>query len=201
MIAILIIFAVLAIIGLIRVGADFAYSPTVCYLNARVGFVKIRILPAQHKKKPKPGKDKKPEEEKPEKETPDMETILSLVKMGLHALGRLRKRICIDKLKFYYTAAASNPYSAAMQYGYVSAAIGTILPLIEQSVAVGTRDIDVHASFETESPIIATEIKATLQIREILYIAIAFGFEYLSYRRNKKKLNKTETAERKEQHG
>ncbi|HHU23174.1 MAG TPA: DUF2953 domain-containing protein [Clostridiales bacterium] len=180
MLIFLIIVIVLAVILLIPVGVDGGYEQNSFELSAGFGPFRLRILPKTEK--PKKARRKKiPAEEEPdvEKKPPSWDEILSLVKLGVKALKRFRRRLSIDFFALHYTAAASDPFKAALQYGKVSAAVGTLLPLLEEAVNIRERDVDINVSFKQERPEAYLHLIATLQIWEILYIGLAFGAEYL----------------------
>jgi hypothetical protein len=204
LVALIIIIVVFAAILLLPVGVDGRYDDGVLWLSAKAGPAKIRLLP----KKEKPAKPKrkkrrdKAAERKPSKKAKkmlDKDTLLGLVRLGLRALGRFRRKLSVDSLTIHWTAAAKDPFSAAMQYGYLSAAMGALWPLIDGALKIRMCDIHTDVSFETDAPVIFVQFTATLQIWEILYIALAFGAEYLAMKR---KLRRQRAAEeRKNEYG
>jgi hypothetical protein len=191
---------VLAAILLVPVGVEAGYERNNTELSARVGPFRIKIFPKKEKPKKPPKKPVyKEEEAEKEKKPLDLDKIVSLIKPGVRALKRIRRRLSVDFLALHYTAAASDPFDAALQYGKVSAAAGVLLPLLEEAVKIRERDFDINVSFETEKPELYMRVVASLQTWEILYIGFAFLAEHLKGKHKKRRENRAE--ERKSENG
>ena len=198
MLALLIIIIVLAILLLLPVGVTGMYEEGQLRLSAKVGSAKFRILP----KKEKPAKPQKKKDVKPKEKSQrqlDRNTLVGLVRLGLRALGRFRRKLSVDELTIHWTAAASDPFQAAMRYGAVSAAMGSLWPAIDNALKIRDCDIHTDVSFEIEKPVLFVQFTATLQIWEILYIALAFGISYLTMKRTLRRRRAAE--ERKKEYG
>lgn len=135
---------------------------------------------AKKAKKAKKGKKGEPGEtaggEEKKKELPVKITV-ELISTVLNAvgelLGRLRRKISIDRLTVHYTVASEDPASAAMTYGYASAGISALMPVIENIFKVRERDVGVAVTFERSEGDFYIDAQLTLAIWEILYIAFA----------------------------
>ena len=173
------------LILLLRVGARFTLDGDGVTLRVLAGPVRLKLLPAGEEKAKKPKKPKNPKKEKPEKpeeETkekpkPKIKITFDLVSTALKSvgelLGRLRRKICIDKLVLHYTAAAADPADAAMTFGYASAGVGALMPVIENIFKVKERDVGASVTFDTDQSEIFVDAQLTLAIWEILYIVLA----------------------------
>ena len=198
---------VLLLIGLTPVGVNASYREGVFRLNAKVWAFRIAVLPRKKKgegeKSPKPKTEKKPKagKEKPKKKwTP--EEILGLVKLVLRALGRFGRRLRVELLMFHYRVAGGDPFDAAMRYGYITAALGGVTPLLDRAAAVKKQDLGVEIDFLAEKPVIEGGLTLTIRIGRIVAVAAAAGIEYLKLRKTlKQKQAEKGTEERKEQHG
>lgn len=204
MIAIIIIVVILAALLLLPVGVALKYDDEEVFLSARAGPLKMKILPQKEeseakreKKAAKKARRAEKKTSKPKKERTPLtrDELLELIKLGLKALGRFRRKLSVDLLRIYWTAAAGDPYDAAMQFGYVSAAMGTLIPLIENAFKIRERDVRSSLNFESEKPYILAELTATIQVWEILHIALAFGAEYLRMKRKMKRRLRKKAAE------
>ncbi|MCL1829687.1 MAG: hypothetical protein FWG32_09415 [Oscillospiraceae bacterium] len=131
------------------------------------------------KEKKKSGKKKKKKTDEKEKKPDNKNRIRTLIKIIPKTLGRLKQKLSIDVLKIYWTAAAEDPFDAAMQFGRVSEIEGIIAPFADKYLKVGTWDLKTNINFAISKPVIYVEFKATYQVWEILYIAGAFVTEYL----------------------
>lgn len=176
------------LIALLRVGVRATLSEGVFSLKILAGPVKLIILPKDEEKAKKPKKEKpikekskkeeKPQEEKPEaEEKPKLKITMDLVRIILSAvgdaLGRLRRKLSIDRLTVHYTVAAEDPCSAALTFGYASAAVNALMPVIENVFNVRERDVGAEVTFERQKSQIFLDAQLTLAIWEILYIALA----------------------------
>ncbi|MCL2342681.1 MAG: hypothetical protein FWC62_02125 [Firmicutes bacterium] len=203
MLALIIIVIVLLALMLLPVGVDALYDGDVG-LKIKAGPFRMTLLGGKKKEKPK--KKKKPKEKKPKKEEqkkkkkpPDIKLILGLVKLGFRALNRFRRKLSVDFFALHFTAAAADPYAAAMLYGRLSAAFETVLRLVGSAFRVTERDVALDVDFEAESPKIYARLILTIQIWQILYIGLAFGAAFLRLWLRRRKENRAK--ERKEEHG
>ena len=191
--ALVIVLLVLTVLLLTPLGVDGGYNGKSLILGIRIGFLNIRILPKNKKqpvpKVPKKRKVPKQTQERTEKKkkTFDKEEIKALIKPALKALGRFRKKLRVDYLRIHYTFASDDPYKTAMGFGMSSAALGGILPLVENAFDIGTRDIGTSFDFLSDKPVFDCWITTTIHIWEIIYIAIAFGIDYLKLKIKQKR--------------
>ena len=198
---------VIVLIGLIPVGVNASFKEGVFRLNAKISAFKITILPRKKSEGKKPSKPKKEKKAKPKdtekpKKKWSFDEILGLVKLALRALGRFGRKLRVDLLMFHYRVAGGDPFDAAMQYGYITAALGGVTPLLDRAAAVKKQDLGVEIDFLAEKPVIEGELTLTIRIGGIVAVAAAAGIEYLKLRKTlKQKQAEKGTEERKEQHG
>ena len=202
--ALLIILLVLSVIALIPVGVDGGYNKKGLRLFIRIGPFSLRLIPAgrlvasftkpDKPKKPKPIKEKSAEKKKPEKPKLSKDELFALIKMGLNALSRFRRKLTIDYLRIHITIAASDPFSAAMGYGAANAALSAIVPLAERAFNITEKDFSTSCDFLAEKTDIDFWLTASIQIWEILYVATAFGIDFLKHKRSEKKNSAPATA-------
>ena len=186
--ALIIVLLILTVLLLTPLGVDGGYNGKSLILGIRIGFLNIRILPKKKKStKPKIPKQKKAlkqtgeisKTKKAPKKSFDKKLLKSLIKPALKALGRFRKKLRLDYIRLHYTFASDDPYKTAMGFGVSSAAMNTILPLIENAFEIGERDIGTSFDFLSDKPIFDCWITTTIHVWEVLYIAIVFGIDYL----------------------
>ena len=111
-----------------------------------------------------------------------MDFVLALIQMGMNALKRFGKKLTVDYLRLYWTAAAADPCDAAIQYGRISAVMNAVPPIAEQVINIRKHDLRTDLSFETDSPVITARCILDIRIGEILWIALAFGVEFLIWK-------------------
>ena len=188
---ILAIALVLTVLNLLPVGVDAAYTDETFSLAARVGPLRLRLLPKPPDAKPKKKKPPKPKKEKPKKKSapPDIRTILALAKLGLQALNRFRQRLRVQLLRLVFVSGAPDPYDTALAFGY--AALGALTPLAERALRIDERDIQIGVDFQAERPRIDARIVCTIRIGQIVVIALAFGVGFLKQKMHSKQARAT----------
>lgn len=205
MLVLWILLGLLALLLLMPVGVAAAFVGGVFSLAVKIGPARIKILPKRLKAESEaveeaPKKEKKPRKEKKQKDPNKprqkltKDDILGIVRLVLKALGRFRRSLSLDELLLHLTVATGDPYDTVMQYGYVNAALGVILPLLHNAFKVRREEISTAMDFQMEKMAVEAKLTATLRIGQILYIALCAGSALLLwlYRRKRpeKKQNK-----------
>ena len=191
--ALVIVIIILTVLMLLPLGFDGGYSGGRLTLGVRLGFLNIRLSP-EMLKAPKLRKPKKtvikeePVTEKKRKEKVPMtrKELIRLAKIGLKALSRLRRKLRVDYIRIHYTFATGDPFTTAMGYGYSSAALSAVLPLLDEAFNIGERDINTSFDFLGEKPVFDCWLTMTIQVWEVLYVAAAFGIDYLKLKHKHK---------------
>ena len=144
------IFAALVLIGCIPVGVDARYNAEGVFLAAKLGPIRLQLLPQKPKKKKKQQKkpEKAPEKAASQEKKPNpilsggVDGILQLLDIVLDTLGDLRRKLRVNELTLYVRIGGSDdPAKAAMGYGRAWAAIGAITPSLERLFVIKKRDI------------------------------------------------------------
>lgn len=192
MIALYIILALLIIIAvilLLRAGVLLVYSEEGFTADVKIGAYRFRAFPQEEKPKEKKVRkyDKKaPPEEKPEKEKGgSLKTFQSYWSAATETLGRLRRRMTVNELTLHVAAGGSDPANVALAYGGVNAAMGMIIPVLEQSLDIKKRDFETSFSFELKEPYIFARLKATAAVWELIYVGWPLFSKYMKTRNTK----------------
>lgn len=208
----LIILIILAIILLVPFGLRLLYDKENLSVFVRLFVFNISVYPKKEKDKEKP-KEKKPKKEKKskkakkEKAKPSFDEIIEYIKIGLHALGRFRRKLVVNVLNLKILIATDDPYNTAMLYGNANAVSSAILPLLDQSLNIKKREILFGVSFEKEKIEAECELVMTLNLLKVLGIVLFAGIEFLKFRKRLKKQNEdkindiNETKERELKNG
>lgn len=208
----LIIFIVLAVLLLIPFGVDGGYSGGVLQLSVKAGPFRIKLLPKKEKPpKAKPAKKKEKKKKKKddgkedggkkkkEKKPLDFKKILQIIKLGLKALGRFRRQLNIDYIRLKYTVATDDPFNTAMQFAAANAAVGTLCPLADRAFKIKQREVGIYSDFLADKPIIDFWLTATINLLDVIYVALAFGLEFLGLiikqKREQKKKKREESKQ------
>lgn len=186
----------LFLIGQIRVGASVAYSESGLFVKIKAGPVCIQILPMKKDKKAKEKKTKQPQKQlaKEKEDAAPQRKIKDTLALAMRflpllgeAAGRLKRKICIDRLFLHVIWGAADPASAAMGFGAGNAAIGILWPILEHNFKVKTHDLRVDVDFERAKPAFNADAQVTLTIGQVLTLGVVLGFKalkiFLGYRR------------------
>ena len=164
----------------LRVGARATLEDSVFYLKIIAGPIRLKLLPKKEdraKKPPKKAPEPPEEKEIKQEKKPKIKVDLELIKTALTAVGellsRLRRKLTIDKLTIHYTVASEDPASAAMTFGYASAGVGALMPVLENTFRIKDSDVGAAVDFEAKENVIYVDAQLTIAIWEIIYIALA----------------------------
>ena len=129
--ALVIVLLVLTVFLLIPLGIDGGYRNGTLVLGIKIGFVNLRFLPSRKKSQRRKSQKGTPagsgklrrQLKKRKKETEKQKKPLSpgdikeLTLIALKALGRLKRKLRVDYLRFRYTLVGTDPFSTALGYG------------------------------------------------------------------------------------
>lgn len=190
MTAVIVILAVLILILLLRFGAEFEYSAAGTFLNCICGPVKLKLIPGSDKpkkekkqkkeKSKKPKKEKEPEksEEAGEKKGGNLDKIKVALPTVLKAAGRFFRHLKIDELTVNAFITSDDPCDTALRYGYASAGLAYLVPIIKRNFKVKKWNVTVTPSFlENSGETVYIRAKATIALWEIIYIILRLDFK------------------------
>lgn len=179
-----IVLLILILIAFIRVGVLAVYNAEGLLIKLVVGPVKIKFL-SNNKRFDK--RHAKEEHKDSAEKKGSLKQFKELFPPILEAAKRFKQKIRIDKLYLHYTAAGvHDPAKAAIEFGASNAAIGIILPLLENNFDIRKRNLVTDIDFMAEEAEIYIEAELTLAIWCIIYIAVGFLSSYLKIKKQKK---------------
>ena len=189
----IIIVVVLAIILLLPLGIDAGYRGGCYYLALKIGPISVKLAPRKRRKGKKNHREKPPKKEKPPKEPNpkgkfSFAEIVELIRLAIKALERLRRQICIEYLRIRIIIASSDPFNTATQFGAANAAMGALRNAIYSSFKVKESDIYVGSDFLASKIEADIWITVTMNLLQLLYVAIAAGIDYIRHRNKFEKL-------------
>ena len=200
MLALIIILAVLLLILTFPLGVDAAYSSEQSYLKLKLGAFRKTLLPRDstkpRKEKKKAEAPAKPDaEEKKKSELKlTLDDILTLAEIGLNALHRFRMHLSVDLFRLHWTAAASDPYDAVLQYGRVNAGLGALSGGAHRALKIREEDVSTELDLCSQKPLIDTRLVLSIQIWELLFIGACAGCAGLRWYTKKKRAERAAVA-------
>lgn len=170
--ALLVILLVLVLLGLLKVGIHFTWDG-----GAKVQLLiwKLRISLPKEKKPKKESKEKTPSKpEQPQKTAVQgwPQAALAHGQDILTLLGKVLHTPRLDTLILHVTAGGPDAAACAMHYGRIWAVLGGILPVLENTFRIGTRDVGVRCDYEQTKISCFAQVDLTVRVYEILVLGI-----------------------------
>jgi len=187
----LIALLILVLLAWLPLGATARYNAEGFFLKVIAGPIRILILP---KKKKADQKKKTPQKKKtaqagtpaqknaaqPKKESGGPVTdFLPIVKTLLDLLNAFRKKLRINHLQLKLVLAGGDPYSLAMNYGRAWAAMGNLLPKLEQWFVIKKRDIEVACDFVDSKTTVIAHMDISITLGRLLTAVCKFAWKAL----------------------
>lgn len=171
-------------------GASVLYNQDGLLAYLILGPFYLKVFPM--KKKDKKGKKAKAKPQKKEvthsgskKKTKENKSggsitdFLPLVQIALDFLGDLRRKLRVNKLEMKMTLAGGDPCDLAVNYGRAWAALGNLLPLLEQVLVIKKRDLEVACDFTADKTLIYAHADLTITLGRILSLGVLYGIRVL----------------------
>jgi hypothetical protein len=205
MIALLIVATALVLLCLIPVGARVVYDHTGAKALLLVGPVSVCLYPRPPKaqkaekkaKKAKKTGSKKQKRDQSSTEPKEKEPLggklplfRQLLSLGLKALGCLRRKLILKNLTVCLTVGGQgeDPAGSGVTYGRAWAAVGALIPVLENTFKIRKRDIRVNIDFTSSETVIYADGSILLRVGDILWIAVFYGIQGLKlFLKHKKK--------------
>ena len=194
----------------LRVGVRIAFGDEL-RVTAVAGPLRLQIVPRPQRKpkkekKPKEKSEEKPQEAPKEKKklglTPgDIRSALPYLWQSLKgALRKTRQRLRVDPLRLSLVLGGEpDPAASAETYGWISAAVWTFMPRLEELMRIPDPYIHLDVDYSAAETRAEGEVGLSFQIRDLFAIGFAFGIPVLKcllrWRKEKKLREEAQKAE------
>ena len=209
----LITLGIVLLLAVIPVGVRIRYNSEGALVKVIVGPLKITVFPLPKKEKkekkkkepkrkdeaseedknlpkppqpPKQKKEKKPKEEK----GGSILDFLPLVQAAFDFLGDFRRKLRLDNIYLRLIMAGGDPCDLAVNYGRAWAALGNLMPHLENWFVIKKRDIEVECDFEASETVVIAHLDLTITIGRLFTAAGKFAVRALKEFMNIKKKRK-----------
>ncbi len=205
-----ILLALILLVLFLRVGVRIAFGDEL-RVTAVAGPLRLQIVPRPQRKpkkekKPKEKSEKKPQEAPKEKKklglTPgDIRSALPYLWQSLKgALRKTRQRLRVDPLRLSLVLGGEpDPAASAETYGWISAAVWTFMPRLEELMRIPDPYIHLDVDYSAAETRAEGEVGLSFQIRDLFAIGFAFGIPVLKcllrWRKEKKLREEAQKAE------
>ena len=190
-----ILLALILLVLFLRVGVRIAFGDELRVI-AVAGPLRLQIVPKPQrrpKKEKKPKKPKDKQEEKPQ-EAPkekkklgltfaDIRSALPYLWQSLKgALRKTRQRLRVDPLRLSLVLGGEpDPAASAETYGWISAAVWTFMPRLEELMRIPDPYIHLDVDYSAAETKAEGEVGLSFQIRDLFAIGFAFGIPVLKW--------------------
>lgn len=201
-------FSILFLLAILPLGVRVHFNAEGLNVKLVIGPVRIQLVPAKKKRKKKKENPEKQEKQKktetkteekvkPAKQVgvanppkPDVPSekkeqggsildFLPLVKTLFEFLGDFRRKLRIRNLQLKLIMAGGDPYNLAVNYGRAWAAVGNLLPKLEQWFVIKKRDIEVECDFVAAKTTVIAHMDLRITLGRLLAAAVKFAVKAL----------------------
>ena len=195
----LITLAIICLLAILPLGFRAVYRDKNPGLWVLLGPIKLQIIPSKPKDKPKKDSKKKPTKsaekksggkKKESSKGGSYRDFLPIVQTILEFLGYFRRKIRVNHLEMKLTLAGGDPCDLAVNYGKAWAALGNLLPLLEQVFVIKKRNLDVECDFVSNETLVFARMDVTITLGRTLHLLTRHGIKILRQLLQLKKLRK-----------
>ena len=190
-----ILLALILLVLFLRVGVRIAFGDELRVI-AVAGPLRLQIVPKPQrrpKKEKKPKKPKEKQEEKPQgapKEKKKLGLTFADIRSALPylwqslkgALRKTRQRLRVDPLCLSLVLGGEpDPAASAETYGWLSAAVWTFMPRLEELMRIPDPYIHLDVDYSAAETKAEGEVGLSFRIRDLFAIGFAFGIPVLKW--------------------
>lgn len=182
-----IIVLVLAALSLLPLGVRARYDEDGPLVQARLWFIRLRLVPKKDKQKKakrekKPKKEPSPpkEQEPKKKKGGSLDMVQAALPLVKPALQGVKKRLTIRDLTLHVTWAAADPDDAAVGYGYAQATLGTLWALADQNFKVKHSSLGCSVDFDQSAPTVYADATLALRLGQLITLALPLLIRFMS---------------------
>lgn len=181
----LIALGVLILLALFPIGISGIYGNNGPLLRLIAGPVRLRLYP--RKKKKQDGAEKRNDDKaatksgskEQNKQGGSIKDFQPLLKLVFDLLTDFRRKLCVDRLELKLILAGGDPCDLALNYGKAWAALGNLIPRLEQLFVIKKRDLEVECDFASDQTLIYARLDLTITLGRIISIVVWYGFRLL----------------------
>lgn len=191
---------VLALLAIMPVGVSARYSGEGAEIRVIAGLIRIPLFPRKKvgKKKARPNQQKRQKtvrqaqnsQTAPASKGGSVSDFLALVRTAADFLGEFRRKLRVNRLEMKLILAGDDPCDLAVNYGKAWAALGNLMPLLENFLVIRKRNLEVECDFTAEQTRILARLDLTITVGRIISMTVRYGVramrEYLKIMKKRK---------------
>ena len=186
LIVLAVILLLIFLILLIPLGVSATYDDRGPLVKVIAGPIRFRIYPK--KKDDRAGKKKESKKaagasgqarKDQKKKGGRFKEFMPYVQMGLDLLNDLRRKIKVKRLELKLILAGDDPCDLGIAYGSAWAAVGNLIPLLEQCFVIKKRNVQVDCDFTQTETTVYVRADITITLGRLLGLALRYGWRAL----------------------
>lgn len=184
----LITLGILTLLAILPLGVSVIYNEGGPLVRLIAGPVRLTLFPTKKKDKKEKAKKKKPPKEgkaggqkqkEPSKKGGSFTDFLPLVQLALQFLGDFRRKLRVKRLELKLIMAGGDPCDLALNYGKAWAAVGNLMPHLENLFVIKKRDVEVECDFTANDTLIFLRLDITITLGRLLALVVVYGIRAL----------------------
>ena len=198
----LIALGVVLLITILPLGCSLWYDAEGLRIFILAGPFRICVYPVRKRVSKKSGKPetklpKRTSEKKPVKDTAggSLRDFRPLLKLALSLLNELRCRLLVRRLELSLLLAGDDPYDLAILQGRIWAAIGCLDPILNRSLRIRRKHVDISSDFLRDTSVITARMDVTITVGHLMVLGVRFGaraIRLMNEIKNQKKVRQRE---------
>ena len=196
----LIALGILVLFAVMPLGGSLRYNSQGVQVKIILGVFQILVFPGKKKpkkekkktkkpkEKPKQTAPKKPAEKKPKEKGGPITDFIPLVYVALDFLADLPRIFRINRLDVNLVLGGGDPADLGQNYGKACAAMGNLIPRLEEMFIIRKRDVKIQCDFEADATLVTARLDITVTIARTLGYLVRYGVR--GFREFKKIMNK-----------
>ncbi len=187
----LIALGILVLLAILPLGVSIRYDCDGTVVKLIASFFRYTLYPRNRKHKK--SKDKEPagnenakkssssksKRDEPLKQGGKWKDLLPLADLFLDFLGNLRRKIRVSRLDLNLVMAADDPCDLAINYGRAWAAVGNLMPRLEELFVIKQRNVQVACDFTAEETLVSARLDMTITLGRMVALTVTYGIKML----------------------
>lgn len=187
---------ILVLLAILPLGVHVRYDEDGARVMAVLGPVRILLYPrpkklpkeaaSQKQDKPKkeqkkaaPAKKSASKSQEKNKKGGSVTDFLPLVDVALGLVNDFRRKLRVNCLELKVIMAGGDPCDLAVNYGKAWAAMGNLLPRLEQVLVIQRRNIEIECDFTASSTLVTARVEITMTLGRLLALVFVNGIRGL----------------------
>lgn len=181
----LIALGILILLFILPLGISGIYDSTGPLVRLIIGPVRLTLYPRKKRgKKAAAGQTEEKlsaesENKQAGKQGGSIKDFQPLLQFVLDLLTDFRSKLRVDRLEMKLILAGGDPCDLALNYGRAWAALGSLMPRLEELFVIKKRDLEVECDFTSDKTLICARLDLTITLGRILHLGVWYGFRLL----------------------